>query len=198
MIKKIFLVLFILILLGAAGAWYYFNNQTDPETGQKKDMQTAVEDTLVKAVSMTCEYTDDQGKQAKTYVKNGAIRSESIASNPQDSANVIVKDKKIYFWNPSTKEGFMMKVPEEGETPDQSMPQQAAIQAENIVSGLEANKDSCKPSIVSDDLFVVPTDVTFNDPSKMMQQLPTGIDESQMTEEQKQQLEKMMQEYQQR
>jgi hypothetical protein len=197
MVKKVFLVIFILLILGAAGAWYYFNNQTDPVTGEKKDVQTAMEETVAKAVSLTCEYTDEQGTKSKTYVKNGAIRSESIASNPQDSANVIVKDKKIYFWNPSTKEGFSMNVPEEGQPVDQTMPPQAAIQAESIVSGLEANKDSCKPSIVGDELFTVPTDVTFNDPSKMMQPLPTGFDERQMSDEQKKQIEQYMQENQQ-
>jgi len=182
MVKKVILGFVIILLLVGLALWYFLNQAVSPG-GDKNPVVASVKKALVKSVGLTCEYTDAQGAQAKTSVKNGAIRSDRIAKNASESGSVIVKEKKVYFWNTSTKQGFMMVMPEEGQTA-QNAPPQALLQIENVVSGVQDYKDTCKPSMPGDDLFVPPTDVTFTDYSKMMP-APSGGQE--MTEEQMQQ-----------
>lgn len=182
MVKKVILVLVILLLIAGLGLWYFLNQAVSPG-GDKNPVVASVKKALVKSVGLTCEYTDAQGAQAKTSVKNGAIRSDRIAKNATDSGSVIVKDKKVYFWNTSTKQGFMMVMPADGQSA-QGVPPQALLSVENVVSGLQEYKDSCKPSMPGDDLFVPPTDVTFTDYSKMM---PAPSSGQEMNQEQMQQ-----------
>lgn len=188
MAKKIILGLVIVLLLGALAAWYFISQIASSPDADKNPVVSTMKDALVKSVSLTCEYTDEQGHQSKTYVKNGVIRSDSTGASAQDAASVIVNNKKMYLWNPSTKQGFTMTIPEEGQMPTQGLPPQAMMQAEDVVSGLEQNKDACKPSMVGDDLFTPPSDVKFSDYSDMMQQAPQNSQgkpgqNGQMTEE---------------
>lgn len=43
-----------------------------------------------------------------------------------------------------------------------------------MMASMEKYKDSCKPAVVADSEFTPPTDVTFQDMSKMMMPQTTG------------------------
>ncbi len=172
--KGVILGIVALLLVGG-GAYYFMSNKSGglPSTTSTPSGQTtgsvfsSIKDALSKSLSLECSFTDTEGRQTKSYVKNGAVRADITAPKVEDSGSVIVKDKKIYFWN--SKGGFMMEVPET--TPGAGQPSGTGSQAQagNVLDTMEKYKSSCKPGVVADNLFIPPTTVQFQDFSKMMQ-----------------------------
>jgi len=137
---------------------------------------TSIQDALTRSLSLECSFTDETGRQTKSYMKGGAVRADFTSSKPEESGSVIVKDKKMYSWN--AQGGFMMELPDESDVQTTTEPG-APNQAGNMMESLEKYKESCKPAVVSDSLFTPPSNVNFQDFSKMMPQvpqLPTGAD----------------------
>lgn len=173
--NKIIIGIIALVLLGGGG-YYFLSNKgaVSPSTQSTPSAQTgsgvfsSIKDALSKSLSLECNFSDQEGRQTKSFIKNGAVRADITAPKAEDSGSVIVKDKKIYFWN--SKGGFMMEMPEV--TPGASQPSTAGTQGEagNVLDTMEKYKDSCKPAVVADNLFTPPSSVQFQDFSKMMQQ----------------------------
>lgn len=182
--KLIIIAVIVLILLGV-GAYFMMGKKGMDYNAMESEGSNAIssiKDALSKSVSMNCEFTDSMGRVSKVSIKNGAVRGEFTGTGTEESGNMILRDNKMYVWN--NGQGFMMEIPE-GEW-DNAMNGEG--EAGDYLKELEQYKDSCKPAVVSDSIFTVPTDVTFTDYSKMMQ--PSG---NQMTEED---VKKMMEQYQ--
>lgn len=190
--KYVPLIVIAVLVLGVGG--YFFLSQQDKITPQgvstvvpseeSKGMFTSIKDALSKSLSLECTYTDEKGTTSKTYIKAGAVRTEvSAKGDTETQTYMIMKDKKIYSWNPITKEGTLIeltsfditpKVIPTGAMKEESV--QKDDEKESILAQIEKYKDACKPATVADSLFVPPTDVTFQDFSKMMKQaLPSGF-----------------------
>jgi hypothetical protein len=173
--KNVVIAIVVVLVLGA-GAAFFFQNQN--KSGVNNAV-TSIKDSLSKAVSMECAYTNSAVGESKTYIKNGAIRSDYAGQKADQGGSVILTDKKIYMWQ--GKEGIVMDIPETTGTPEQA---QGQAQKKDFMADLEKYKDSCKPAVVSDSLFTPPSDVVFQDYSKMMQQNQTPPVGAGMTEEQ--------------
>ena len=76
---------------------------------------------LAQSVSMTCVYRDQEGKEVKTYIKDGAVRSDFTGQTSKDTGSVIMTEQKMYFWT-LDKEGFTMDLPTPSVTPEQPNP----------------------------------------------------------------------------
>lgn len=160
------------LLVGVGG--YLFMNQkkvdVSPSTSESQtptDVITSIKDAFSTGASFECTYTDE-GRTSKTYVKNGMVRAEISSTKPEESGNTIIKDKKMYFWNASS--AFMMEIPEVSTTPGPS----GTVSADDLVSSMEKFKDSCKLANVSDEKFVIPADVKFQDMTSMMKKSTGG------------------------
>jgi len=154
-----------LIVLGGVVA-YFLKGQNASTTGS--NAFTSIKDALSKSVSLECNYSDKDGKQSKSYIKNGAVRVDMKNSqNPDESASIIMKDKKMYSWT-AKKIGFMMDLPEEEMDNPEVAVSEGSEQKEDIISDLEKYKDACKPAVVSDNLFTPPADVKFTNLSEML------------------------------
>lgn len=186
--QKNVIIAIVVILAVGVGAFLFFGKQ-QPGTMQQNAV-TSIKDALSKSVSLTCTYTDEQGRESTTVIKNGAIRSDYTGQNPEESGSVIVKDDMMYVWD-AKKQGFKMSIPKVTITPGANeSSQQGITQEENFMANLEKYKNSCKPAVISDSQFTPPADVIFTDYSEMMQQFQNGypsVNPSQM--------EQMMQQY---
>jgi len=127
---------------------------------------SSIKDMLTKQLSLSCDFKDQNGRHIISFIKNGSVRVDITGKSSQDSASVIVKDKKIYFWNSSI--GMMLSEPEITETTSNSFIQ---TQWNTVVKTVEKYKDSCKNATVSDDKFTLPANVKFKDYSGMMPQV---------------------------
>lgn len=180
MYKRIVLIIVAILLLGGVAAWYYqvTRNGSTPQEA----ISNSVKEAVVKSISMVCESTKD-GKTSKTSIKNGSVRSDITSANPAEAGSIILKDKTVYIWN-AQKQGYTMKLPKDGEQMSGGVPLDSMTQLADMEQLLENSDQSCKPAIISDDLFVPPTDVTFIDASQMqpsgMQYPSVTIDPTQM------------------
>lgn len=176
--SKIVLGLVILVIL-AGGGLLLLSNSAKPshmpltQQTQRGSIFNSIKDALSKSLSLQCVFTNENGQNVTSYIKNGAVRSDVVAKDPTQSGSVIIKNNTVYYW--SGKQGFMMT---EQATPTGTLQQtptgttnSTSSQGDNMMASLEKYKNSCKPSVVADSLFTPPSDVTFQDMSKMM---PTG------------------------
>ena len=120
------------------------------------------------------------GRESKSYIKNGAIRTDYKGKTTEETGSAIITANKMYMWN-ENNEGFMMDIPQITPTEGTTTTPEGISQRDDVMADLEKYKESCKASVVSDSLFTPPADVTFQDYSQMMQQMQQG---SGMTEEQ--------------
>lgn len=200
---QIVIILVVLLLLGI-GVYLVMGKMTaQPQQNQAVTQNapspttagiiTSIKDALAQSQSLQCDYTDDTGRQTTSYIKGGAVRVDYTGQNAQESGSMIMKDKKMYFWN--GKQGMMMEfdidqiaanvTPSAKVTPGQQNP-------DEVMENLEKYKENCRQAAVADSLFVPPADVKFIDTSKMIKtapKIPTGA----MTEEQIQELQKQFQ-----
>ena len=190
-------VIVLLIVIG--GGYYLFSRSKfspttykTPESTQTTSVFTSIQEALSKSLSVQCAYTDNSGKKVVAYIKNGMVRSDITDTKDQtQSGSVILKDKKIYYWN-AQKIGFMMAMPEVSVTPSVTVTQQQNT-GENTLQSLEQYKQYCHVATVADTVFVIPTDVKFTDTSKIMQMMPTGVPTGNTNAQQ--QMEQYMQQY---
>jgi uncharacterized protein YxeA len=189
--KKIIIIVVLILLLGG-GVFVLSQNKNGASSG---NIVSTVKDAVSKTASMQCDYTDEQGRVSKTYIKNGAVRSDYTGKTAQDSGSVIVTGKKMYMWT-ADKKGFSYDIPEVTVTPGQNQAPESGNKKDEFMSGLDKYKDSCKAAIVSDSLFTPPSDVTFTDYSEMQKMMMSpkgtqGMTEEQMKQYQQQYMDKM-------
>lgn len=172
--KKIVIAIIALLLLagGAYGAYrvyHHFNKASvlAPQVATNSGgVFGSIQEALSKSLSLQCQYTDQTGKQTTAYIKAGAVRADVVGTNPSEqynNASIIVKDKKLYIWDNTKKQGMMLAMTDN---------QVAPTGSPDIMGSLEKYKNDCKPAVVADSQFTPPSDVTFSDISKMM---PSGI-----------------------
>lgn len=183
--KYLWLILLIAVLLLLGTGYYLYKHRTMPAATSMQapkptstSMFTSIQDALAKSLTLQCSFTDDMNRKTTAYIKSGAVRVDFVGTNSAqmyNSMSVIMKDQRIYMWDPAKKQGMTMVfaiptgammatgTPTTGTT-------QPSQNGANVLSSLDKFKDSCKPAVVADTMFTIPTDVTFQDLSKMMQQ----------------------------
>ena len=176
--KKIIIAAIIVILILFVSAGLYLSTKSKPiaqtpeassQTAQpKQSVFGSIADALSKSLSLSCDFSDEQGRHIVSNIKNGAVRADITAQTAQESGSMIMKDKKIYFWN-AQKQGFMMTLPDVtgAPVPTGSENKGQATQ-QDMMNTMEKYKQYCKPAVVADSVFTPPSDVTFTDYSKMM------------------------------
>ncbi len=171
----------VIILAGLFGFMYVQNmtNKAATDTMMKKSSPSessafsSLSDIFTnKSLSLTCEFTDEEGRKTKTYIKSGKVRAEIIGKEAADSGTIIVKEETMYFWNGA--QGMMMKYDTKQMTGQDTQNLNAA-QGQAALQGIEQYRQSCHPAVVSDSLFTPPSDVKFQDLSELMKMMPSGV-----------------------
>lgn len=192
-IPKIVIIIIVVVVILLGAGFFLMNNPTlqkglDMGTGGK---YSSIKDALTKSVSLECEYTDPEGASSHVWVKNGAIRADMTGGDTESNGSTIIKDKKMYFWN--EKGGYVVTIPDV--TPVEGMEDASTDnQSEDFLKDLEEYKENCKPAVVSDSLFSVPTDIEFQDMSKIIENFapPSGGNEAGYSEEE---MKKLIEQY---
>ncbi len=211
---KIVVIVLFLIAVSGLGFWVLGsrNKPSQPETVEVAtsneaagggSLFTSIKDAISKSLSLECNFTnmvdlgEAEGKKdikVTAYIKNGAVRVRStyVADDiAHVDSDMILKDKKLYVWSPKTG-GFVMELPEAEVS---SLPKASGSSTNDFsetLEDLEKFKDSCKPAVVDDGLFVPPADVKFQDLTQMMQQLPSAAPAASVDPEQ---VKKLMEQY---
>lgn len=169
--KKIIIAVIVSLLVLAGGVYYMKfksgsqNKNNTNLTSDSKNIFTSVKDALSKKLTLVCEFKDDSGVSTKSFLKNGAVRVSS-------TSEFILKDKKMYMWDLKTKQGFVYDIPD---TTNAGTTGGEINQSESYLNMIEKYKDSCKVATIEDSYFVPPTDVKFQDMSKLLEDLKKQI-----------------------
>lgn len=174
------------LLLGIGGFVYATSllsktTQTNlPVTGAsptaKAGMFSSIGDALSKNLTLQCDVKTPTGETV-SYVKNGMIRVNITGKTPDQNGAVIMRDGKMYFWN--SKTGIMTTFDMKsmmGAAPS-TTPQVSPAAGQNpqdYIAMMEKYRESCKSAAVSDDVFVIPTNIKFQDMSQMMKLVPSA------------------------
>jgi len=127
----------------------------------------SIKEAIANSMSFKCEYNIENNKTI-VYVKNKSIRIEG-SWQAKSNTGMIMKDNKLWTWDNEKKEGMIMPL-------NPSQEENQGSSSEDIINGLEAQKQFCKVALVDDSMFIPPTDVKFQDLSQFMEQLQlTGM-----------------------
>ncbi len=163
------IIVAVLVLAGVGGYLVMGKKGANPLSSATNSF-TSIKDALSKSISLECDYTDETGRKVKSWIKNGAVRADVASSNADESGSTIVKDKKMYFWN--AKSAISLTLTDEAQKEVNSQANEITKDKE-VVNEIEKYKSSCKPAVVSDSLFTPPSNVNFQDMSKLLQ-VPSG------------------------
>ena len=189
--NKIIPVIILCIILLGVGSYVAYSHYLDPTlhqnssivAGQKtssRPMFHSIKDAMNKSISLTCEYTDSTQKITKVYIKGGIVRADTQNSgNAQEVDSVIMKNNKLYVWSNRQNQGTVIDFSiNQNSTISGMMNQQSSdsseMKGENFMKDLETQKEHCKPSIIADSLFTVPSEITFIDLGNMVKMNSTG------------------------
>lgn len=156
--KKLILIGGVLVLL--VGGWWLFNREqtaTDQEEVSTESTEESVTGTIAeimaRGIAVKCSY-DVNGVEYEGYIKGDQYRGQ-MATGDQ-TQEVIIANGYLYTWQTGGDQGVKMAY--ELANPD-----------EEDYLDMDAVYN-CSPSLVEDDLFVPPEDVSFIDWSQASSQ----------------------------
>ncbi len=155
--------------------------------------------------SVKCEMSNTETQQTgQYYMKGKKVRVDSSdPKNPEASGSFLTDTEFVYTWNDTKKEGVKFPVVEPTEQ-EQEVPEATQAPDFSQESAWNDYKDlgytvTCTTESFDESMLIPPADVTFTDMSAFMQNIQSSGDGSgdgapEMNQEQ---IEKMMQQYQQ-
>ncbi len=149
--KKILPIVIILLLVG--GGAYVFLNRGGANISQisQEAFSGSLKLAVEKGIPMKCTYKIDENNFGTGYIKGKNYAGE-VSMNGQKS-KILLIENCMYTWNENAKQAPGAKICFEP-TSGKSIWDQAGEQNTNY---------NCSPTIVSDSMFAVPTDIKFMD-----------------------------------
>lgn len=190
--KKVLLIIGVILFLLVGGFVFSkqkTNKNVSSDSSQNKNgLFASVKDALTQNLTLSCEFIDETGIATKSYIKNGAVRVSSVgngeqAGQPTQAGEIIIKDKKMYMWDEKKKEGFVYTIPDETENNQVGTTNQDIVSSDSYLSMIDKYKNSCKVATVADSYFTVPTDVNFQDMTKLLEDLQKQMPQVQIPSE---------------
>lgn len=134
--------------------------QPEPVAEEKQDLVMAVEE----GVSMKC-VSATGGQTSTLQMKDGKLRVDTV---PAD-AHAIYTKTMVYTWK--GLKGTVMNLGEMRQIAENMGQEYEPESQEQVVAKAEAADARCERVAVSDDVFVPPVDVEFQDLTEVMRQL---------------------------
>lgn len=132
------------------------------EKSNNKNVFTSIKDAVTKQIGLKCEYEDEEGVKATTYIKGTNVYLESEIDNDGEKVKFkgIMKDQKYYLWGDGSDQGMMFDLSKLSSEESENNGTKVQTQDE-IIAKLEQNKNKCQPENISASMFDTPTDVNF-------------------------------------
>jgi len=140
------------------------------ETGKQEEKQdnknvfTSIKDAVTKQIGLKCEYEDEEGVKATTYIKGNNVYLESEVDSDEMKTKFkgIIKDQKYYLWSDENKQGMVFDLSKVETDEEQAEGTQTKVQSqEEIIAKLEQNKNKCRPENIAPSMFETPSDIKF-------------------------------------
>jgi hypothetical protein len=151
---KITLLVASALLLSACTKPALPNKKTD---NVKPNVFTSIKDAVTKQLTLKCIYNDD-GQLTTTYIKGNQVRFSG--SGKEANVEGLMKDGKFHLWNSLEKKGMTLEI---AKMTGAKMGDAPITSVDDVITQLEAKKESCTVSPESNSMFELPTDVNFTD-----------------------------------
>jgi len=180
----IWVIVTILVIGGIVGYLLFFNKsktgtQVPASIMGNNQQQAATEpsslkDLLASGSPQKCTFADTSGtnsSEGTVYIGNGKMRQDfSTVDNGQTiNGHMIADEQNFYTWTDGSNVGFKMAIT-------------ASQQTNQNSQSVDVNKKfdfKCGTWSPDSSLFILPSDVQFNDISSMMPQIPQGQTQTQ-------------------
>lgn len=176
--KKTLLVIgLVLLVLVVVGSFYLKSPKNSVSNSESdKSIFTSVKDAVSKKMTIACDFKDETGGSIKSYIKDGSVRIISTGETSSKSGDVLIKDKVMYMWDIKTKQGFIYNIPDSDDSGANSgVSEENIVSSDSYLSMIDRYKDSCSVSVVEDSYFEVPSDVNFQDMSKLLEDMKKNV-----------------------
>ena len=171
----------VIILIGVVG--YVLSQKKAPVAATNtatpqamKEEPTGAMPDFVKAMqgsgSVKCTY-DVNGVMQTSYIKDGKIRMQITSHGVAN--NTLMINKVVYSWADNSRTGFMMDTSTLKTTITPATGTPAVKDMDTVKKDMETYKPTCTNETIADSMFEKPTDVTFSDTSKMMDEIKAKI-----------------------
>lgn len=132
---------------------------------------TSLRDLLASNTAQKCIFSDGP-TNGITYVNGGKVRSDftTILDGEQESGHIVVRDDASYFWMDNATTGFKTEIKAANATN-----QQTQVAGSSSLQQTDVDKKgnyTCGVWVADESVFVLPTNVTFNDLNKLLQTMP--------------------------
>lgn len=151
-----------------------------PATGGVTGKMGEIAKNILAGQAYSCTFTaKDNGQKMEFSMKGKKVKMAfADPSNPNKSMNMIGDNEVSYIWDPATKQGMKMTIPKETPTPQAQLGKPEIPDLNDLQEWEKAQEKydvNCTPAMLKDSDFVPPTDVTFQDLSELMKQVPAGM-----------------------
>jgi len=166
----IILILLAIFLMKGKGATSLEGTNTNTSS-ENTSSQTSIKELVAKGKPVTCSFstTDAANNTGGTvYIAGGNMRGDFTISSTVSksvSSHMVILDGVSYIWSSESNQGMKMKV-----DADVVAGQQASAQSPISYDG--RSNYNCKSWAPDQNMFNVPSEVTFSDMSAMMQGMP--------------------------
>lgn len=133
---------------------------TEKKEGKKEDEERLP--ALEEGVNLVCKYKVENGLEFTTYIKGRLIKT---TVNVNDDINhSLFRDDKVYQWSEKQKRGFVMSIEEAKKQPNTQIED-----PDKYIDEIKVKyKPDCKKVALPDSIFAIPSDVQFEDLSKLL------------------------------
>lgn len=144
------------------GQEFKVDTKEETKTEDNKNVFTSIKDAISKQIGLKCEYEDEEGVKATTYVKGNNVYLESDIENEGTTVKfkAVMKDKKYYLWSDENKQGMVFDLSKASSEGTETNGTKVQTQDE-IIAKLEENKNKCRPENIAPSMFDTPSDVSF-------------------------------------
>jgi hypothetical protein len=118
-------------------------------------------------ISIECSYKIGKSQKISIYLKNGNIRASGFSMGFQGTGNVLVTNNKMYLWSKKAKTGTLVML----STGSAETQKKLSQSKKDILNAVSQYRKYCKPTQIKDEVFTIPTGVTFTDLSQKLQKL---------------------------
>lgn len=157
------------LLAGCMGSGSTAEVQDDVRpTPTTESLAMSLKDALLSGQAMRCTYNDGQG-EVSSLVKGSKVRVEGMSMGENQGKGWMINDGEwMYTWSDGEKKGTKFNVQAMKDLGDE-LAEKNIQNPEDWANEVDAQyKPDCRPASASDDDFVPPADVEFQDMSAMM------------------------------
>jgi len=163
-------IIIILVLIAVAVGGYRFLSSRQKGEKPTETVFNSLKEALTTTVPLKCEIKVEENKKVVVYIKGKKQRVEGVGYEGDEQGVMINDGQYVYIWNEDKKEGVKYSLAAVEIEAEKTLSEEQKS-PEEWIKEYEEYKPDCKATLVSDEIFVPPSDVVFQDLDELFKSL---------------------------